>query len=173
MSFLARLFGEKKKTAEIAKNRLSLLIAQLHARAGRQALARSALDRALSAMPEDAARTVAVAARLAAWRLFPENPSPRPADLDEIPAALWDAFEARHQGDVGRATRALARAQALGAGSSRFADEARWLEWQLGLPVSPASVIDPPHPPLSRVILRREIRLGLAAAGIDAGPEHP
>lgn len=27
MSFLARLFGEKKKTAEIAKNRLSLLIA--------------------------------------------------------------------------------------------------------------------------------------------------
>lgn len=32
MSFLARLFGEKKKTAEIAKNRLSLLIA--HERAG-------------------------------------------------------------------------------------------------------------------------------------------
>lgn len=27
MSFLGRLFGEKKKTAEIAKNRLSLLIA--------------------------------------------------------------------------------------------------------------------------------------------------
>ena len=27
MSFLAHLFGEKKKTAEIAKNRLSLLIA--------------------------------------------------------------------------------------------------------------------------------------------------
>lgn len=27
MSLLARLFGEKKKTAEIAKNRLSLLIA--------------------------------------------------------------------------------------------------------------------------------------------------
>ena len=32
MSFLARLFGEKKKTAEIAKNLLSLLIA--HERAG-------------------------------------------------------------------------------------------------------------------------------------------
>lgn len=32
MSFLSRLFGEKKKTAEIAKNRLSLLIA--HERAG-------------------------------------------------------------------------------------------------------------------------------------------
>ena len=32
MSFLARLFGEKKKTAEIAKNRLSLLIA--HERVG-------------------------------------------------------------------------------------------------------------------------------------------
>ncbi len=27
MSFLARLFGEKKRSAEIAKNRLSLLIA--------------------------------------------------------------------------------------------------------------------------------------------------
>jgi len=32
MSFLARLFGEKKKTAAIAKNRLSVLIA--HERAG-------------------------------------------------------------------------------------------------------------------------------------------
>ena len=32
MSILARLFGEKKKTAEIAKNRLSLLIA--HERSG-------------------------------------------------------------------------------------------------------------------------------------------
>lgn len=32
MSLLARLFGEKKKTAEIAKNRLSLLIA--HERSG-------------------------------------------------------------------------------------------------------------------------------------------
>lgn len=32
MSLLTRLFGEKKKTAEIAKNRLSLLIA--HERAG-------------------------------------------------------------------------------------------------------------------------------------------
>jgi cell division topological specificity factor len=32
MSFLARLFGEKKKTAQIAKNRLSLLIA--HERSG-------------------------------------------------------------------------------------------------------------------------------------------
>ncbi len=37
MSFLARLFGEKKKTAEIAKNRLSLLIA--HERAGGSAAA--------------------------------------------------------------------------------------------------------------------------------------
>jgi cell division topological specificity factor len=32
MSFLSRLFGEKKKTADIAKNRLSLLIA--HERSG-------------------------------------------------------------------------------------------------------------------------------------------
>ena len=32
MSFLSKLFGEQKKTAEIAKNRLSLLIA--HERAG-------------------------------------------------------------------------------------------------------------------------------------------
>ena len=30
MSFLARLFGEKKRTAEIAKNRLALLIAHEH-----------------------------------------------------------------------------------------------------------------------------------------------
>lgn len=30
MTFLARLFGEKKKTAQIAKNRLALLIAHEH-----------------------------------------------------------------------------------------------------------------------------------------------
>ncbi|MFN4065319.1 cell division topological specificity factor MinE [Azoarcus communis] len=35
MSFLSRLFGEKKNTAEIAKNRLSLLIA--HERDGKSA----------------------------------------------------------------------------------------------------------------------------------------
>lgn len=157
----------------IADCDLSLLIAQMHALAGRAALARSELDRALSASPDESGRTVAVAARFAAWRLFPDRPPTRPADLDELPAALWDAFEARQRGDQGMAGQALARAQALGAGSSRFADEARWLEWQLGLPVAPASIIDPPHPPLSRVILRREIRRGLAAAGIDAGVERP
>ena len=37
MSFLSKLFGEKKKTAEIAKNRLSLLIA--HERASNSASA--------------------------------------------------------------------------------------------------------------------------------------
>jgi len=37
MSLLARLFGEKKRTAEIAKNRLSLLIA--HERSGGAAAA--------------------------------------------------------------------------------------------------------------------------------------
>ncbi|ATE59840.1 cell division topological specificity factor MinE [Thauera sinica] len=37
MSLLSRLFGEKKKTAEIAKNRLSLLIA--HERASNSASA--------------------------------------------------------------------------------------------------------------------------------------
>ena len=31
MSFLSRLFGEKKKTAEIAKERLKMLIAHEHA----------------------------------------------------------------------------------------------------------------------------------------------
>lgn len=37
MSFLAKLFGEKKKTASIAKNRLSVLIA--HERSGAAASA--------------------------------------------------------------------------------------------------------------------------------------
>jgi len=58
-------------------------------------------------------------------------------------------------------------------GLDRLADEARWLELQLGLTVSEANPIDPSLPPISRVVLRRAIRRSLESRGIDPGPLRP
>jgi hypothetical protein len=67
----------------------------------------------------------------------------------------------------------LAEALNLGILDSRMADEARWLQLQLGLPLSAEAVIDPPYPPLSRIALRRQIRQSLAANDASPGPLRP
>jgi DNA-binding winged helix-turn-helix (wHTH) protein len=155
----------------VAETDLSLSIAQLRLLAGDVPLARRELDRALSR--REFGEVMPAAAVLAAWRLFPDSPPERPAEPGPVPAALLEAHEAVHDGNRARANDAVARALGLGAATSRHADELRWLELQLDLPVTPAAAIDPPYPPLSRVVLRREIRRALLAAGRDAGLEQP
>ncbi|MBL8299422.1 MAG: winged helix-turn-helix domain-containing protein [Rhodanobacteraceae bacterium] len=157
----------------IADADLSLLIAQLHMLAGRPQHARQELARAQVLPQAETAQMMPLAAQFVAWRLFPDTEAERPAQLTEMNAALWAAHEALRAGATDRARAELARSKNLGIGSSRFADEARWLELKLGLPVSQASKIDPPYPPLSRVILRREIRRALAATSTEPGPEMP
>ena len=82
-------------------------------------------------------------------------------------------MEAFVAGDLEAAGRALAEARVLGIGDTWMADEARWLELKLGQAVTPEAELDPPYPPLSRVVLRRQIRDALAINGRDGGPERP
>jgi DNA-binding winged helix-turn-helix (wHTH) protein/tetratricopeptide (TPR) repeat protein len=152
---------------------VTLLLSQLHAEAGRFDQMNAELERALAAGFQSPADNIAAATAMAAWRL---RPDPAPVNLHPLPPeseALWRAMEAHASGQRELAIKALAEARALGVGSGRMADEARWLELQLGLPVSPEPVLDPPYPPISRVVLRRQIREILEERGESTGPLRP
>lgn len=140
---------------------LSLLLAGLHAEAGRTELMQRELERALATPLRSGDEAPALSARFAALRL--RVPVARPPELEPVAAALWDAYLAWQQGQPDALRSALADAGQRGVDGTRLADEARWLQWQAGLPVSAASVIDPPYPPLSRLLLRRQIDRGRAA----------
>ena len=71
--------------------------------------------------------------------------------------ALWEATSAYLQGDRDRAGARLALAIQRGIAKSRLQDDSRWLQARLGLPVAAAGLIDPPYPPLSRLLLHREL----------------
>ena len=172
---LARI--ERARTLRGGNNRideidLSLCLAELHAVAGRYEAMRAELARALATPPQGAGDTTAIVARFTAWRLQAQAP-PRPDDLDAESEALWRAEAAFAAGDLDAARTALAQAQQQGIHSGRLSDEARWLELKLSQPVTAQSLLDPPFPPLSRVVLRRQIRRELAAQGRDGGPERP
>lgn len=174
----ALLTLERARAAAMGQSRideidLCLFIAQLHLLAGRRAQAFAELDRALELTPEAVTGGVAFHAQLAALRMRPDAQWPRPGILPPDLEALWRAAEAVARRDRDLAQERLSEAQNLGIHDSRFADEARWLELALGLPVSAENVIDPPYPPLSRVVLRREIRQELAARGAETGPQRP
>ncbi len=143
---------------------LSMLLAGLHADAGRSELMHQELDRALAAPPRSADEPTALAARFAALRLQPQVAVTRPADLTPAPAALWDAYLAWQQRQPEALAAALAQASQRGIDATRWADDARWLQQQAGMPLSAPGSLDPPYPPLSRVLLRRQIDRAAAAA---------
>jgi hypothetical protein len=87
--------------------------------------------------------------------------------------SLWLAMTAYAANDEKSARAALGEARARGIDFTRMADEARWLAWQLGEPVTAESAIDPPYPPLSRVVLRRELRQALAGHAAHPGSLRP
>lgn len=162
--------GGRNRISEID---LSLFLAELHAAAGRDKAARAELERALAGDPLPSTAQTELSARLAAWRLRPEQPPAPPLDPSAEVEALWRSASALAEGQPEAARLALREALQRGVLSGRMADEARWLELQLGMPVSAARVLDPPYPPLSRVLLRRRIREILAERGVDAGPAAP
>ena len=172
---LARI--ERARTLRGGNNRideidLSLFLAELHAVAGLREAMQAELARALATPSQGAGDTTSIVAHLAAWRLQGHAP-PEPADLNTESRALWRAAAAFAASDPDTARTALAQAQQQGVHSGRLSDEARWLELRLGLPVTAQSLLDPPFPPLARVVLRREIRRELAARGADGSPEQP
>lgn len=170
--------AEQARKAEGGRSRiddidLSLLLAELHEEAGRTAAADEALERAIASADDASKPSIQVAARFAALRLRPQWPRETPPDLEPDAAALWQALSAFVDGDADAARSALSQARQAGIGLDRLADEARWLELQLGLTVSEANLIDPPLPPISRVVLRRAIRRSLESRGVDPGLLRP
>jgi DNA-binding winged helix-turn-helix (wHTH) protein len=149
---------------------LSLMLAELHAEAGRTTLAARELERALATAPRAVFDHVPTAALFVGWRLHPAAPPARPSDLSPVADALWRAHVALAGDELDTARQALAAALQQGALAGRLADETRWLQWRLGLDVSAEAALDPPYPPLSRVTLRRALRRVLAA---DATPPRP
>ncbi len=149
---------------------LSLMLAGLHAQAGRTELMQQELDRALATPPRSPDESMPLAARFTALRLRPQVPLARPVELAPAPAALWDAFLAWQQRQPDALRAALAQASQHGIEATRWADDARWLQLQAGLPLSAAVSLDPPYPPLSRLLVRRQIDRAIAAAPGAAGP---
>jgi DNA-binding winged helix-turn-helix (wHTH) protein len=151
----------------------AMLLTQLHFQAGREAEAYAELERALAVAPELVVDGMGSHAQLLAMRIRPDLPMTRPESPLPETDALWRSAQALTRGDTAAARQALAEALNLGILDTRMADEARWLQVQLGLPVAAETVIDPPYPPLSRVLLRREIRQMVAANGTNPGPVRP
>lgn len=140
---------------------VALFLAQLHYAAGRDELAAAELETALNGVGGVLPDGMYLASAFTALRLQPDRKLVKPARLSAEYDSLWRAMVAWAKNDQISARAALGEARVQGIGFTRMADEARWLEWQLGEPVAAESVIDPPYPPLSRFMPRREVRLAL------------
>ncbi len=151
---------------------LSLMLAQLHAAAGRDDEMDRELDRALATPLDETNNLLPLTARFTALRLRPTQPLPRPGQLTPAFAALWDAYVAWQQKRPEALAAALAQANQYGIASTRLADEARWLQLRAGLRPDPAASLDPPRAPMARVMVRRLIRSELARQG-ETLPAQP
>lgn len=151
---------------------LSLMLAQLHAAAGRDDEMDRELDRALATPLDETNNLLPLTARFTALRLRPTQALPRPSRLTPATAALWDAYVAWQQQRPEAVAAALALADQYGIGSTRLADEARWLQLRAGLRPDPAASLDPPRAPMARVMVRRLIRAELARQGVTL-PAQP
>lgn len=186
-AMLQVLFGRDEEAIELANRArnvvgghsridevdLSLFLAQLYDEAGLMAEADEALERANARLPDSNQALMGMVARFTTLRMRPQWQQEPPVDLEQDAAALWQAMRAFADGDAGNARAQLSAARQAGIGLDRLADEARWLELQLGLTVAEASLIDPPLPPISRIVLRREIRRALSDQGKDPGASRP
>lgn len=173
---IARLERARSISDEASIDReidISLFLAQLHKAAGRNEEARVELERALDHNTEDVPKDILTVAYLTALRMRPGNADQHPDFANAAADALWRAQIDLQNNDLGAARAALNKARYNGAFQGRLADEARWLELQLGEPVTAEQPLDPPYSPLSRVVLRREIRLAMEERGGDPGTNRP
>jgi len=157
----ARAVNEGKSVIDAVD--VALFLAQLHDAAGRHKLAAAELETALNAAGGLLPDGMELASAFTALRLQPGRKIDKPdGPLSAEYESLWRAMVAYAANDQKTASAALSEARVQGIGFTRMADEARWLQWQLGEPVALEADIDPPYPPLSRFMLRREIRVGLS-----------
>jgi DNA-binding winged helix-turn-helix (wHTH) protein len=134
---------------------VTLLLAQLRARAGDADAARREFERAVAACERDSGgammrmHTVLVGARL-----FPDRPTGLRLDPDSAAQALLTARQAFARGEAAAAREALTIAEQRGALDRTLADETRLLAAELGQPVAAERPIDPPYAPRSGVFPR-------------------
>jgi len=145
----------------------SLLLAHLHHQAGRTEAMQKELESALAGSAQTQADWIHLVSLFSTWRLWPERAPAKPEQLTEEMTALWSAMENYVGGDLDSARSYLAVSRAKGIAHTRLADEARWLEWKLGVPLSAETPIDPPYPPLVRLLVRGEVNHDRAATETD------
>ncbi|MCB1601240.1 MAG: winged helix-turn-helix domain-containing protein [Lysobacterales bacterium] len=152
------LLGNRQPRDELD---LTILLAGLRAGQGHTTLLEADLARARQLLTDSVADDNREAARLALLRLAPNQAPPAP-DLPPGSAegALWQAAWMLEQREDAAAAEALTLAIQRGIGDTRLWDDARWLQHQLGQKPGPAQPIDPPYPPLSRMLIRRQLPEG-------------
>jgi hypothetical protein len=128
---------------------LSLLLTQLHARAGRAGAAREEFERALAIARGSGANPLGSLCALVGARLFPGPRLEAEVEVEPAVQSLDEARLALNRGDRDGARAALQAAQQRGILDLAFADEARLLAAELGLAVAPERPLDPPYPPLA------------------------
>lgn len=158
------------ETGEFATNvDLSLLLAQMYALDGKAGIARVEFERAAALATDSGGELMAMQTALVGARLFPAHELTLVTDRRAAAQALLAARRARAVGDDETARCDLATAQQRGILDLGYADEARLLAAELGMPVAAEKRLDPLHPPLSAVAAR----LFLAALASGPAPDAP
>lgn len=155
---------------------LSLLLTQLHAIDGDLAGARREFQRAVAAAGRTGASKLTGLVVLIGARLLPDiDTSAVPQEDLDVAPALLAARQALARGDQAAARRELELARQRGVLEAAYADEARLLAAELGLPVAPERALDPPYPPLAAAAARLELAAALAQRGktLDGKGNNP
>ena len=148
---------------------ISLFLAELHARKGDRQAMQEDFTKAHAAAVAARAEGMRASIALTQARLWPEAEPFPPPSSDEVVAPLWQARLALNQGHGEQAANALSEALRRGILDTPLIEEARFLAWQLGLEVPSERPLDPPYPPLSVAVLRRELRAQVPGSAMARG----
>ncbi len=145
----------------------TMLLARLRAEQGQMNLVAEEAGRIRGLLPVAARGDSLVSAWILLLRLSQvgpdEGPEVQPGSAHE---ALWRAARLANAGDAAAARESLVLAIERGIADTRLWDDARHLQASLGLAVGPALPLDPPYPPLARVVLRRELEAAVVGQEI-------
>lgn len=150
--------GARERRATGLELDVTLLLAHAHAALGQSAELRAEIALAVHLSGNQPSRSLADFTRLVALRLAPElDSADHPESGDPGAASLIEARRALARGDDAAARALVDRAVAQGTLEARLAEETRLLRAELGLPVPDGPPLHPPHPPLARFVVRRQI----------------
>lgn len=132
---------------------IAMMLAQLHALNGDAMQMRAELVNAQAALTRSGAPRFEELMAAYRARLTPEAPvSEVPSDAGSALAPLLAGWAALHAGDAAAARSHYESARRRVPSISGLHDEVRLLALSLGLPPEPARRIDPPFPPMARLV---------------------